>query len=296
MQQNNNFLSATGVIEYGFTNDYMFRVVLQRNKKVLKGLICSLLHLKPDEILSVEITNPIQLGKTLNDKDFIMDIHIRLNNNTLLNLEMQVRNKVNWPERSLSYLCRSFDNLASGSDYLNVSPAIHIGFLDFTPFPEVPEFYATYRMMNVKNHHLYSSKFSLCVINLTRIDLATEEDREWNIDHWASLFKATTWEELKMIANENESMQEAAQTLYDLHCDETQRDMARARQERIAWETGMQRMLAEKDAQLVHSIKILIQSLSELGVSSTDIKTKLVTEFHLSEQQADTYVKDTILK
>ncbi len=165
------FASATGTIEYGFTNDYMFRAVLQRSKKVLKGLVCSLLHLSPEEVLSVEIINPIKLGENMQNKDFILDIHICLNNSTNLNPEMQINDKGNWPERSLSYLCRSFDNLISGSDYLHVAPAIHIGFLDFTPFPEVPEFYATYRMLNVKNHPLYSGKFSLSVINLTRTDL-----------------------------------------------------------------------------------------------------------------------------
>lgn len=237
MKQNENtmlrggFASATGKIEYGFTNDYMFRAVLQRNKKVLKGLICALLHLKPDEVTSVEVTNPIILGETIADKDFLLDIHVSLNNNTSINLEMQVQNLGNWTERSLSYLCRSFDNLNSGDDYAEATPAIHIGFLDFTLFPEVPEFYATYRMINVKNHHLYSSKFTLSVVDLTKIDLATAEDIAWGIDHWARLFKATTWEELKMIAKNNETLQEASETLYSMHCEETIRGMARARQD-----------------------------------------------------------------
>lgn len=34
-----SFEEATGTIEYGFTNDYMFRAILQKNKKVLKALI-----------------------------------------------------------------------------------------------------------------------------------------------------------------------------------------------------------------------------------------------------------------
>lgn len=226
-----DFASATGNIEYGFTNDYMFRAVLQKNKKVLKELICALLHLKPDDVSSVEITNPIILGETITDKDFMLDIHVSLNNNTNLNLEMQVQNLGNWTERSLSYLCRSFDTLNSGDDYKEATPAIHIGFLDFTLFPEVPEFYATYRMMNVKNHHLYSSKFTLSVVDLTKTDLATDEDRTWGIDHWARLFKATTWEEIKMIAKNNETLQEASETLYSMHCEETIRGMARARQD-----------------------------------------------------------------
>ena len=45
-------------------------------------------------------------------------------------------------------------------------------------FPERPEFYATYRLLNVRSHMLYSDKLQLSVLDLTRIDLATTEDRE----------------------------------------------------------------------------------------------------------------------
>ncbi|MBO5241870.1 MAG: Rpn family recombination-promoting nuclease/putative transposase [Lachnospiraceae bacterium] len=242
--------SATGKIEYGFTNDYMFRAILQQNKKVLKALIGALLHLKPENILSVEITNPIELGKKIDAKEFILDIKISLNNRSTINLEMQVRNQYNWEEISLSYLCRSFDQLNSGDEYKKALPAIHIGFLDFTPFPKVPEFYATYKLLNVKNHHLYSSKFSLGVVDLTKIDLATEEDRKWQIDHWARLFKAKTWEDLKMIAKENEAMQEASETLYNMHCEQTIRDMARAREDQLRWENGMKRHIADLEADI----------------------------------------------
>ena len=93
----------------------MFRAILQHNDRVLKGLICSLLHLRPDGVVSVEITNPILLGDDYDAKEFILDIDVALNNAMLINLEMQVANRLNWPERSLSYLCRRFDQLGGGT-------------------------------------------------------------------------------------------------------------------------------------------------------------------------------------
>jgi len=33
------------------------------------------------------------------------------------------------------------------------------------------------------------------VLDLSRIDLATEEDKQYQLDYWAALFKAKTWEE-----------------------------------------------------------------------------------------------------
>ena len=72
------------------TNDYMFRAVLQSNNKVLRGLICSLLHLSEREVLSVEITNPIILGKSIESKELRLDINVLLNNRTLINLEIWI--------------------------------------------------------------------------------------------------------------------------------------------------------------------------------------------------------------
>lgn len=74
-------------------------------------------------------------------------------------------------------------------------PAYHIGFLDFNLSGLTPEFFATYRMKNLKNHEIYSDKFTLSAVNLNCIELATAEDKQYSIDYWASLFKAATWEE-----------------------------------------------------------------------------------------------------
>ena len=272
-----DFASATGAIEYGFTNDYMFRAVLQENKKVLKALICALLHLRPDEVSSVVVTNPIVLGEQIDAKEFVLDINISLNNHSVINLEMQVENQLNWQDRSLSYLCRSYDNLCKGDDYSNVAPAIHIGFLDFTPFKDAPEeFYATYKLLNIKNHHLYSSKFALSVVNLSKINLATEEDKVWEIDYWARLFKATTWEEMKMIAKQNESIMEASKTLYNMHCEETIRAMARARQDATRRENMYNKVIAD--------LKVDNEKLSSDNTKLSDDIAKLAAANSEKEQ------------
>ena len=164
---------AHGKLPYGMTNDYMFRAVLQSNNKVLRGLICSLLHLAESEVTSVTITNPVILGEAVTDKEFRLDIDVILNNQTLINLEMQIANRLNWRDRSVMYLCRSFDQLNHGQGYGVAKPAIHIGFLDYTLFRERPEFYVSYKLINVKNHQKYSDSLALYVLDLSRIDLAT---------------------------------------------------------------------------------------------------------------------------
>ena len=251
------WLTASGPLAFPLTNDYMFRSLLQCNNKVLKGLICSLLHLKVSDVLSAEILNPIELGKTIDDKTFILDIKILFNNSTIVHLELQVINQYNWPDRSLSYLCRSFDQLSRGKAYQTIKPVIQIGILDFTLFPTCPEFYATYKLLNVKNHTIYSDKLRLSVLDLTQIKLATEEDRLHQIDCWAALFKMTTWEDLKMLAEKNTYIAEAAATLYELNQDEKIRIQCEAREDYYRRQASIQyemdtrnAMIAEQDAMI----------------------------------------------
>ena len=237
--------NATGKIDYSMTNDYMFRMVLQSNNTVLKGLISSMMHVALNDIENVEILNPIELGKHIEDKDFILDVKVMLNDNTIINLEMQVTNYSNWANRSLSYLCRAFDNVQKDEDYNATIPVTHIGFLDYDLFPEELEFYSKYMLRNVKSGKIYNDKFTLCVLSLNQIKLATKEDKKWHIDEWARLFKATTWEELKMIAEKDQVYSEAANSIYIQNSDETVRAMCEARQEAIFHEQYVQKQLKE---------------------------------------------------
>ncbi|MDE6913413.1 MAG: Rpn family recombination-promoting nuclease/putative transposase [Lachnospiraceae bacterium] len=82
--QEKTFQNATGRIDYTLMNDYMFRAVLQQNENVLKGLISSLLHLNPETIKSTTILNPIELGKVYDEKTFVLDIKVMLNDATIM--------------------------------------------------------------------------------------------------------------------------------------------------------------------------------------------------------------------
>lgn len=90
---------------------------------------------------------------------------------------MQLYNDGYWPERSLSYTCRSYDNLNRGAGYDEVLPVLHIGFLDFTLFPKHPEFVAEYQLMNINSQHRYSYSDTLriSVVNLTQIERAAKD-------------------------------------------------------------------------------------------------------------------------
>ena len=96
---------------------------------------------------------------------------------------------------------------------------IHIGFLDFSLEGAIPEFYAAYKLKNVKTGQIYSDNVTLCVVDLNKTELATDEDKKYGIDKWAKLFKAKTWEAVKMLAEDDVYMKEASKTIFELCAD-----------------------------------------------------------------------------
>lgn len=263
-----------GALFVPMTNDYLFRALLQRNNYVLKGLICSLLHMEESEITSVVITNPIMLGETIDEKQYILDINVVMNHEHLINLEMQVVNQHNWPERSLCYLARNFTQIGQGKDYRKIRPVIQIGLLDYTLFPDNPEFYATYKFLNIKNHMLYSDKLQISVLDLTRTDLATEEDKKYRINHWAALFSATKWEELQMLAQDNQYFKEASETVYSLSKEEQIRQQCWAREDYYRTMNGYNNDIADLKSEISEKKQRLIEVGQELTEKEQQLAEK----------------------
>ncbi len=267
--------TVSGPMDFTMTNDFMFKAVLQRNNYVLISLIASLLHLNPEDLKSATVTNPIREGDAVNDKTVILDVNILFNNDTIIDLEMQVTNRKTWVDRSSYYLCRNFTNLEKGIDYDKVKPTYQIGFLDFTLFPDAPEFCAKHLLMNWKTHKIYTDKLCLFVIDLSRIDLATEEDCLYEIDKWAKLFKATTWEDLKVLAKTNAALAEAGATIYEISADEHLRQQLEAREDAIRQERGMLRRLENAEKERDEAIAKLDDTTAKLD--DTTAKLNITT-------------------
>ena len=207
-----------------------------------------------------------------------MDIIVKLNGDITINLEMQVVNYENWTMRSLSYLCRKFDSIARGDDYNTSKPVYHIGFLDFTLFEDHPEFFAQYQVRNQKDGFLYTDKFNLFVVELNHTDMATDEDKAYGIDTWAKLFKAKTWEEIKMITQSNPSLNSAAEAIFMSTANADILEQCRIREDNIAHEKYQAEMIKKLSDELseannrVNSLSLenahLKKVLSDNGIES----------------------------
>lgn len=120
-------------------------------------------------------------------------------------------------------------------------------------------------LLNVKNQHIYSDKLRLSVVDLTHIELATDEDKLFQIDYWAKLFKASTWEEIKMIAATNEYISEASKTLYQLSNDEKVRLQCEVLEDYNRRELTYQNTLYRKEQLLEQQAAQIAQLQAELA-------------------------------
>jgi len=225
-----HFENVTGKIEYNLTNDYIFKAVFQESSTALTGLVSSIIMMPPEKIM-VEVSNPIVLGKSITSKDFYLDLLVIVNGKDRLNLEMQITDYGDWPERSFSYSIRAFDDLKVGEEYRNTKALHHVSFITFDLFKEQNVFFDTYMVSSINNSQVYTDKFKLSVINLKHIDKATEKDKKYNLDRWCRLINASTWEEAKDIAKGDSNMEATVEKEFDLLSDFGIREEARRRRE-----------------------------------------------------------------
>ena len=222
----------SGPLGFRMCNDYLFRAFLQRDEESLRALIASFLQTDADKIGEVTVINPIILGEEVSDKELHLDVHVVIEHGAQIDFEMQLAQHKGWIERSILYVCRCIDSLSHGDDYADVPGVWQISFCNFTLFPDHPAFYSSYMLINTENiNYVYSDKLRISNIDLTHIDLADEKDREFGIVKWAQLFKAETWEELMMLAENDKTIDRAVSSAWQLTEDEKVFEQIRRREE-----------------------------------------------------------------
>ncbi|MCM1181099.1 MAG: Rpn family recombination-promoting nuclease/putative transposase [Clostridium sp.] len=240
-----DYKKRKGAIRYRLTNDYMFRAVMQKNKNVLKHLVCAITGLDADTVTDLDICNPIELGEQMNSKTCVLDIKLLLNKKQYINIEMQIVKQRYWKERSLTYLCRTYNNLDEGQDYADAIPALQISILDFDLFEDVEELLSRYYLINEnpEYYNRYSDDLGIFVLNLRQIDneKVIKKEGQSELYQWAKLFRAESWEELSMLAKKNEAIDECVYTMAQLSEDEKIRMQCEARKDNLAIEIGIRK-------------------------------------------------------
>ena len=223
--------------------DFCFKE-LMNNPKVRKGFIAAVLGKDPSEIRETTLIPTELRRESADDKLGILDVMVELENETKLNMEMQVPNFDFWPNRVLFYECKIYaGQIKKGESYEVLKPCIHVSILDFIHFPQDGRCYRKIALCDVETGKQYTDLMELHILELKK--LPEEDQNEEGIIRWMRFLSGKTQKEFEDMAKKDEYIEEAYNELKKLSLDEKKRLEYEAR-ERALHDYTTQMNSAEK--------------------------------------------------
>ena len=89
-----------------FKTDILFKSLFRKHQNLLQHLVAQLLRIPLESISDFKVENPEMPPEIIGKKFCRLDIHMTVNGQKV-NLEVQVRDKGDFPERALFYWART---------------------------------------------------------------------------------------------------------------------------------------------------------------------------------------------
>ena len=252
-------------LEYTFKSDVLFKMLFREYPHLLKRLVAVLLEIPLESISHFSITNTEMPPEEIGKKFCRLDINMIVDDKRV-NLEIQVEDEGNYPERTLYHFARICSaSLPAGDDYSLLPRTIIISIIDFELF-DCEELHSDFQLLEVKRHTRLTDKCGLHFFELPKMKDVESIDIGSEKELWLALFNAETEEELETLTkNGGAVMSEAIEAYRGVTATEqfrnlewlrakTRHDEAQAlgnakRQRDKHW----QGVVAEKDAALAHN-------------------------------------------
>lgn len=266
--------------------DFCIKEIME-NEIVRKHFISDVLGIPLDDIKSVRMINPYLWKRYKKERLGILDIQLILNDDTKINIEMQLKYHSYWKTRTVFYLAKMFTaDLRRGEAYKNAKKCIAITILDFN-LDEREAYHNIYALRD-KSGILYTDVIELHTIELKK---KPDKDRQSPLDEWHRLFNAKTEEDLDMIKAEtkNKGIIEAIKELKEISLTDRLRYehelRLKAKRDReaemeYAYEQG-------QESEREENIKILVNTLRECNQSDKVIIKKLMEKYGLTQEEAE---------
>ena len=175
---------------------------LMRNEVVRRGFISDVLDIPLEEIKSVRLENPFLSRRSRVEKQCILDVRIQLNDDSRINVELQIQRLAYWDKRGLFYLAKMYtDNLFIGQRYDRLKKCIVISIIDFAG-DEHPGYHKVYHLRDQEGR-LYSDQFEVHIIELNK-ELTGDK-----LDDWIRFFQVKSMGELNKLQSGNAGVMEA---------------------------------------------------------------------------------------
>ena len=110
-------------------NDYAFKRVfgVEENKDVLQDLLKCILDIQPEDIAGLELLDKELHKDLISDKTGVLDVKLRLKNNTIIDIEIQNRWNSEFVQRTIFYWAKMYtENLKTSEVYTKLPKCITI--------------------------------------------------------------------------------------------------------------------------------------------------------------------------
>lgn len=254
--------------------DYAFKEIMM-NEKARIGFLSAILNLNPLDIKQTQILNTNLKKVHENDKQGILDVRILMNNNTEIDIEIQLSPLTVWADRSLFYLSKMYtDQIEEGQSYKVFKKCVSISILNFKLFKDTDEFYSCFHILEDTRHTLYTDKMEFHVLELPKLPKELKEDANDRL-LWAKFISAETKEEFDMLASKNEYINSAYEQLQVISQDKQKQMEYTARlKAELDYNQGM--LEAEQKGRQETCISMVIEMLQEgLNINTISKISKL---------------------
>ena len=212
--------------------DFAFKELMS-DETVRTGFLASVLAVPAGNIRSAVILN-VELQRTHSeDKLGILDVRVCLNDETEIDIEIQIDPMSIWADRSLFYLSKMYAaQISAGDSYRLLKKCISISILDFRLFADSGEFYSCFHIREDTRHTLYTDKMEFHVIELPKLPEELKENSS-ELLLWAKFLNAERKEEFEMLAEKNDAIGKAYERLQVMSQDEKKRMEYEAREKAL---------------------------------------------------------------
>jgi len=183
-------------LEYTLRHDTLFKMLFVKYPELLKRLVAVLISIKYESIEQFAVINPEISPETLGDKFCRLDINMIVNGQRT-DLEVQVENEGDYPDRSLYYWARQYSTaLGEGGKFRDLPRTVIINIIYFKQF-ECKEFHSQFEALEITRHTRLTDKFCMHYFELPKLNKKIKTDD--NLMLWLAFFNAKTEEDLAKI-------------------------------------------------------------------------------------------------
>lgn len=200
-------------------NDYVFKRIFgdERNSDILISFLESVLKI---HIAKVHILNSELPKINISDKKSILDVRATINDDTQIDIEIQVSRTIYMPERSLYYWSKMYcEQLNISERYSRLQKTICINIVDFEA-AEKKGYHSIYKIKEIEDNYLLTDLLEIHFLELPKLNRYTKDETLYN---WLKFISGSSREEMVKVAKTDDKIDKAFDILETISLSKEER-------------------------------------------------------------------------